>query len=39
MDLLMELNKEGTTMAIVIHDNEVSKKTNQVIHMLDGNLI
>ena len=39
MDLLVALNKEGTTIVIVTHDQEVANRTNNTLRMLDGKLI
>ena len=39
MNLLTELNKQGTTIAIVTHDSGVAAQTNRVIHMQDGVII
>lgn len=36
MNLLTELNQQGTTIAIVTHDATVAAQTNRVIHMEDG---
>lgn len=39
MNLLTELNNQGTTIAIVTHDSGVAAQTNRVIHMQDGVII
>jgi putative ABC transport system ATP-binding protein len=36
MSLLTELNRQGTTIAIVTHDAKVAAQTNRVIQMQDG---
>lgn len=39
MNLLTELNQQGTTIAIVTHDATVAAQTNRVIHMEDGVIV
>jgi putative ABC transport system ATP-binding protein len=39
MDLLTELNQQGTTIAIVTHDPTVAAQTKRVIHMQDGVIV
>ena len=36
MNLLTELNKQGTTIALVTHDATVAAQTKRIIHMQDG---
>jgi len=37
-DLLLELNKRGTTVLIVTHDNELAKKCERIIQISDGEI-
>lgn len=39
MELLTELNQQGTTIALVTHDATVAAQTKRVIHMQDGVIV
>jgi putative ABC transport system ATP-binding protein len=39
MNLLTELNQQGTTIAIVTHDANVAAKTKRIIRMVDGVIV
>ena len=39
MDILGELNAEGTTIMLVTHDPRVAAHTSRVLYMLDGRLV
>jgi len=36
MDLLFELNKEGTTIVMVTHDEHIAKTTKRIVRFFDG---
>lgn len=39
MDLLGEINRQGTTVMLVTHDIKVAARTDRVLFMLDGRII
>ena len=39
MSLFHDLNKEGVTLIIVTHEDEIAKQAKRVIHMKDGNIV
>jgi putative ABC transport system ATP-binding protein len=39
MDILGELNAEGTTIMLVTHDAKVAARTDRVLYMLDGRIV
>jgi putative ABC transport system ATP-binding protein len=39
MDILGELNREGTTILLVTHDPKVAARTSRVLYMLDGRIV
>ncbi|MCB0685863.1 MAG: ABC transporter ATP-binding protein [Saprospiraceae bacterium] len=36
MDILLRLNKQGTTIVMVTHDDRMAKKTNRLVRLFDG---
>lgn len=38
LDLLLELNKQGVTIVMVTHDENIASRTNRIIRLLDGKL-
>ena len=39
MSLFHDLNKEGVTLIVVTHEDEVAKQAKRIIHMKDGKII
>jgi len=39
MEILYKLNREGTTIVMVTHDDLLAKKTGRIIQILDGRII
>jgi len=39
MDILGELNAEGTTVMLVTHDAKVAARTDRVLYMVDGKIV
>ncbi len=39
MDILGELNAEGTTIMLVTHDTRVAARTDRVLYMIDGRIV
>ena len=39
MDILGELNREGTTVLLVTHDPKVAARTSRVLYMIDGHIV
>jgi len=39
MDILGELNAEGTTIMLVTHDTRVAARTERVLYMIDGRIV
>lgn len=38
LDILTGLNKEGKTILIVTHDNQVAQRAGRIVYMEDGRL-
>ena len=38
MDILQQLNREGTTIVMVTHDEKIAHQTDRIIRMADGKL-
>jgi putative ABC transport system ATP-binding protein len=39
LDLFRRLNREGTTLLVVTHDERLASEAGRVIHMLDGRIV
>ena len=39
MDILGQLNTEGTTVMLVTHDAKVAARTDRVLYMVDGRIV
>ena len=39
MDLLKDINNEGMTVFVIIHEQEVAKQTKRIVHLKDGVII
>jgi putative ABC transport system ATP-binding protein len=39
LDLFRRLNRDGTTLLVVTHDERLASETGRVVHMLDGRIV
>ena len=39
MDILAELNADGTTLMLVTHDPRIAARTERVLYMVDGRIV
>ncbi|WP_295990258.1 ABC transporter ATP-binding protein [Rugamonas sp.] len=39
MDLLLDLNREGTTVVMVTHDERAAQRVNRIVRVFDGQLV
>lgn len=39
MDILLGLNREGTTIVMVTHDEGIAKETSRIVRLFDGKLV
>jgi putative ABC transport system ATP-binding protein len=39
MDMLSDLNKEGTTICMVTHDDRYAHVANRIVHLFDGKIV
>jgi putative ABC transport system ATP-binding protein len=39
LDLFLRLNRDGTTLVVVTHDDRLAAEAGRVIHMLDGTIL
>lgn len=39
MDIFRQLNKEGKTLVLITHDNEIAENASRVIRILDGKIV
>jgi len=38
MDIINDVNRDGTTVIIVTHDSKVAARADRVIYLMDGNI-
>lgn len=38
LELLLALNREGTTIVMVTHDEKIAERTNRIVRLLDGKI-
>jgi putative ABC transport system ATP-binding protein len=39
MEILQELHKEGRTVILITHDNEIAAKAKRIIRIMDGKIV
>jgi len=39
MDILLQLNAEGTTVVMVTHDEHEARRTSRIVRVFDGQLV
>jgi putative ABC transport system ATP-binding protein len=39
LDLFRRLNRDGTTLVVVTHDDRLAEQADRIIHMLDGHIV
>ena len=39
MDILIRLNREGTTIVMVTHDEKLAQETGRILRLFDGKLV
>jgi len=38
MDIFHELHRQGNTIVLITHDNDVARQAERAIHILDGQI-
>ena len=39
MELFEQLNREGVTIILITHDENVGKRANRLLHIVDGEIL